>query len=364
MATDERDPGAPSPGRERTAMRRSSPDAGPDSDTAPVLVSCAKDEALFLLEWVAYHHAIGFGAIILCTNDCSDGTDAIADALHRLGVIEHHRNAVPPGAHTQEHAIAHVLAREDVRARNWMLFIDIDEFLNVTTGDGHLDDFLATVPSEADVVALRWRSYGDGSETEWMPGLVLEKYTSTQPAPLDRLRNHKSLYRPWRFAAGNEHMPKAVPGTQVVLVNSAGAPMRTDALFDPEQRRFRNRPRLCSWENACINHYALKSRDVFLLKNVRGANSQARRDATKPPERRLKYRINGPFWRRNRGTGAEDRTIQRLLPATRALMAQWRAEAPEIVALEAEAMDRLAARRQIYLRRLDSGDYRLRTDAL
>ena len=46
-----------------------------------VLTTMAKDEGPYLLEWVAYHHLLGFTDILFLTNDCSDGTDEMLDAL-------------------------------------------------------------------------------------------------------------------------------------------------------------------------------------------------------------------------------------------------------------------------------------------
>jgi hypothetical protein len=37
-------------------------------------VSMMKDEAPYLLEWVAHHLAVGFTDIVVYTNDCTDGT--------------------------------------------------------------------------------------------------------------------------------------------------------------------------------------------------------------------------------------------------------------------------------------------------
>ena len=45
------------------------------------LFSCMRNEAAYALEWVAYHRMIGFERIVICTNDCTDGTDALLDAL-------------------------------------------------------------------------------------------------------------------------------------------------------------------------------------------------------------------------------------------------------------------------------------------
>jgi hypothetical protein len=46
-------------------------------------VTMMRDEAPALLEWVAFQDAIGFDRIVVYTNDCRDGTDAMLDRLAR-----------------------------------------------------------------------------------------------------------------------------------------------------------------------------------------------------------------------------------------------------------------------------------------
>ncbi|MEL7000367.1 MAG: glycosyltransferase family 2 protein, partial [Pseudomonadota bacterium] len=44
-----------------------------------------RNEAPYVLEWVAYHRIIGFDHIVVCTNDCDDNTPALLDAIAELG---------------------------------------------------------------------------------------------------------------------------------------------------------------------------------------------------------------------------------------------------------------------------------------
>jgi len=65
--------------------------------TGKVIVACMRDEALFVVEWVAHHLALGFDRIIVFTNDCSDGTDALLKAMAAALPVEHYDN---PGPYT------------------------------------------------------------------------------------------------------------------------------------------------------------------------------------------------------------------------------------------------------------------------
>jgi hypothetical protein len=48
-------------------------------------VTMMRDEAPALLEWVAFQDAIGIDRIVVYTNDCRDGTDAMLDRLGQIG---------------------------------------------------------------------------------------------------------------------------------------------------------------------------------------------------------------------------------------------------------------------------------------
>jgi hypothetical protein len=48
------------------------------------VVSCMRNEAIFLLEWIAYNLVMGFTTVAVATNDCTDGTDRMVKKLSRI----------------------------------------------------------------------------------------------------------------------------------------------------------------------------------------------------------------------------------------------------------------------------------------
>ena len=60
--------------------------------TRTAIVTTMKNEGPFILEWIAYHQAIGVEDFLVYTNDCSDGTDAMFDLLQAKGVLQHRQN--------------------------------------------------------------------------------------------------------------------------------------------------------------------------------------------------------------------------------------------------------------------------------
>ena len=65
--------------------------------SAHCLLSAVKNEGPDLLEWLAWHRMIGFDRIVIFSNDCSDGSDGLPDALEGIGWQAHHRPSPPPG---------------------------------------------------------------------------------------------------------------------------------------------------------------------------------------------------------------------------------------------------------------------------
>lgn len=49
-------------------------------------VTCVKNEGPFLLEWIAFNRLLGVTDHLFYSNDCSDGTDRLLDALKDWGV--------------------------------------------------------------------------------------------------------------------------------------------------------------------------------------------------------------------------------------------------------------------------------------
>ena len=51
----------------------------PKGSSGNVIVGCMKNEGPYIVEWVAYHRAIGIDNFLIYTNGCDDGTSEILD---------------------------------------------------------------------------------------------------------------------------------------------------------------------------------------------------------------------------------------------------------------------------------------------
>lgn len=299
-----------------------------------------RNEGLFVLEWLAYHQVIGFDHVTIVSNDCTDGSDLLLDALADAGHLTHIRQIVPPGTPPQDSGMDLVL--DWARAQNvtWLLHIDSDEFLNITAGAGHLSDLMANA-SEADVVAIPWQLFGDAGITEWTPGMaVLPSFTRAEPAPEPRVTKSKCLFRAASFAAATDHNPRQPLVENPVVVNPDAAPLHAASLHQDRSSRFRPHDLAAVNSTARINHYAVKSRDLFMMKNDRG-DGQGKQDQTK-------YHLGSNWHRSANKNDIEDRAILRHWPETQDRLATLRAE-PAIAAAEQACFDWFATRKSAIL---------------
>lgn len=310
------------------------------------VMACMRNEAMFVVEWVAYHRLIGFDTIFVCTNDCTDGTDAILDRLAAKGEVIHIRNDDTGDLAPQASGVKRVLAHPETARCDWLLHIDADEFLNIQTGTGQVQDLLAAAEG-FDAMALCWRLFGDGGMTEWPGGLILERQVMAAARQTFFTGMQKTFFRPQRFRAGIDHMPKEPVADDIRLCNARGRELRPDALFldgESDHRFARgeqiNRKRHLGWDGACINHYAVRTRDLFLLKNVRGDGINSRFQK--------RYFLNSRWYRAANVNDVEDRSIQRHLPALKRRLAALRKDSG-LAALERQAQDWFRAARKEHL---------------
>jgi hypothetical protein len=152
------------------------------------VVLCVRNEGAFLLEWLAHHRACGVTDFLVFSNDCDDGTDAMLDRLEGLGWLAHVRNPGPHGEGPQWAALKQADRHPLVAGADWVLPLDIDEFVNVHVGDRTLAALLARLP-EATAITLTWRLFGNAGVVEYRDAPVTETFTRAAP---------NALHWPWR----------------------------------------------------------------------------------------------------------------------------------------------------------------------
>lgn len=234
------------------------------------ILTMMKDEAPFLLHWIAHHRLIGFDRIVVFTNDCSDGTDDLLDRLEAMGELIHHRNKVPEGGKPQPLALRRALKLQEVAQSDWLIALDVDEYLQIKPGDGTLDDLFATAP-KADGFALTWRMMGASGHVEWTDDPVTEAYTNGAPDLYRRGWGVKTLFRPFEGMKLGIHRPTVKGPDKSALqhrawVNGSAKPMTAGFM----EGMWRSSLATLGYAHAEIAHYATQSQEAFLRRAARG----------------------------------------------------------------------------------------------
>ena len=185
-----------------------------------LIVTCMRNEAPFLLEWIAYHRAIGFTDFLIYSNDCDDGTDDLLDRLAELGIVIHERNRAGGKKTVQWRALSRAQNHPIMAQVDWIFGADVDEFLNIHVGGGQLNDLLAASP-DTQGFAVPWRMFGNAGVLKFDDQPMTQQFTCAAPSSLLwpwRAAQFKSFYR---ADAGYDrmgvHRPKLKDGTQYGL---------------------------------------------------------------------------------------------------------------------------------------------------
>ncbi len=280
----------------------------PPENSGRVIVGCMKNEAPYIVEWVAYHRAIGVDNFLIYTNDCSDGTSEILDRLQEMGVLQHRNNDDWKGNSPQQYALNNALKEPVILNAEWIIHIDVDEFINVRCGNGTLDGFFDRVP-DATNVAMTWRLFGHNGVTELRDDLVIDQFDTCAPSYCPKphtVWGFKTMFRNiGAYAKLSCHRPNKLDEAakpKVRWVNGSGKDMTDEAI----DNGWRSSKKSIGYDLLQLNHYALRSADSFLIKRQRGRALHVDRS------------IGINYWVRMDWSVHRDVTIKRNLPRVRA----------------------------------------------
>ncbi|SFQ52096.1 Glycosyl transferase family 2 [Roseivivax halotolerans] len=300
----------------------------PEGSSGRVIVGCMKNEAPYILEWVAYHRAIGVDNFLIYTNGCEDGTGEILARLDELGIVQHRNNDNWKGNSPQQHALNKAMTEPVVTQSDWIIHIDVDEFINVRCGNGTLDAFFERVP-DATNIAMTWRLFGHSGVTRLEDRFVIEQFDECAPRYCPKphtVWGYKTMFRNiGAYKKLSCHRPnKLVEGaeTQVRWVNGSGQDMTSEAI----KNGWRSSKKSIGYDLLQLNHYALRSAESFLIKRQRGRALHVDRS------------IGLNYWIRMDWSGARDITIKRNVPRLRAEYDALLAD-PQLRALHEAGLD-------------------------
>lgn len=273
------------------------------------LLSTMRDEAPFILEWVSYHKAIGFDRIVVFSNDCTDGTDRILDALDAAGEVVHVRHNPPADLPIAAEISRLVLKWGLIPNEDWAIWLDADEFLNIHVGDGRVED-LAAVVGNARGMCISWRIFGDSGQSFFRGAFLAEPFTGCA-APGQAWQNVKTFFR---FGPDIselfQHKPILTPEFWLEdgrFLSSSGVEMHRNSDLMRKWVKGRKRGKIleseAGWNVAQINHYAVRTNRLFEYKKARGRIGEANKGG--------EQRYSDGYFRGLNLNSAEDKSILR-----------------------------------------------------
>ena len=285
------------------------------------IVTTMKNEGPFILEWLAYHRAIGVDDFLIYTNDCTDGTDTMLDMLQAKGIVQHRPNPwVPGGELKPQHAALQAAENEPVMQNcGWGICMDVDEFIDIKIGDGTLASLYAAM-GDANMISLTWRLFGNSEVHGYDDRFLIDQFTRCAPEIVRKPHQawgFKTLFRNIDiYKKLGVHRPKGLKPDlwdQVRWLNGSGKRMPKEMY----RNGWRSTLETYGYDWVQLNHYAVRSAESFLVKRDRGRVNHVDRDQG----------LN--YWFRMNHNADEDRSIQRMIPAAQAEFDRLMAD-PEI----------------------------------
>jgi len=247
-----------------------------------VIFTTMKNEGPYMLEWVAFHRSLGVEHFVIFTNDCDDGTDAIAQRLEAMGWASHVPNAVKEGGNPQHQMLRRARRHPQVQGADWLMCLDVDEFWNIRTGDqtfpALIDAVESRVGQDVDAISFAWKLFGSSGNLTFEDQQVAQRFTLADidfPYHSGRASGLKTLFRNnGKFTRFGPHRPKGMEEgkeDQVIWSDAGGQ------LFPAASVGWR------AWQGfdhtfGRLHHYSVRAIDSFLIKRDRGRTNHVNVD--------------------------------------------------------------------------------------
>ena len=225
------------------------------------VLATARNEGLYIIDWIAHHKAQGFEDFFIYTNDNEDGSDDLLEILANNNVIRLIRNYVGTGVGPQYKAYGHALQiLPDVLDYEWLAVIDLDEFISFDSAEhdsvgSFIDGMVAYCHGGVDSVSLNWRVYPPNGELHWRDLPVWDRF----PISIGYVDDHvKSIFRPRFFQHSHCHYPFSSEFGKQKYVDANWRSVEPGP-FNP----------MGDYSRAWVDHYYFKSPEEYMVRRIR-----------------------------------------------------------------------------------------------
>lgn len=247
-----------------------------------MIVTTMRNEAPFILEWVAYHRSIGVTDFVVYTNDCDDGTVELLDALVERNLITAHIDnpfRSSAAGDWQRAALWDLQESELADEVDWLIPMDVDEFMNIHVGNGHFADLVRERP-DADMISMIWKLFGNNFISEYTDRFVTEQFDRS--ARDDSARpslawGFKTAFKPKSIkGVWSVHRPKKIEDQKDRLNWYFGSGKKVEGRYF--KGGWRADRKTAGYDLVTLNHYSLRSAESYLVKKHRGRVNHTKDD--------------------------------------------------------------------------------------
>jgi glycosyltransferase involved in cell wall biosynthesis len=225
------------------------------------ICAIARNEGLYIREWVLFHQIVGVQHISVYNNRSDDNTLEVLQPFVESGFVDVIDWPMPNPS--QFAAYQHCVNRFKGQPM-WVAFIDVDEFL-FSPQFWNIQEAMDSFPYKWGAIGVNWMCFGSSGKEEWSPEPVIERFT----------------WRDFSSNPVNQHIKSVVwmaqDGIQV-----GGTPHHfhtTMGTFDERGRRVAGPfTESHSSDILRINHYSSKSRQEWLTRSKLGKPDRASMD--------------------------------------------------------------------------------------
>lgn len=234
------------------------------------IIAIARQENLYVKEWVNYHLNLGFDNIIICDNNDTD--ERISDVIKDDRVIILDYTDI-------ENIQRKAYTETFIKYKNnydWILFIDIDEFVMIDKKYNNIKEFLQDqIFIKADIIRLCWKIYTSNTDLD----VINENYSVLTRFNDIYISGEEKYVK--SFIRGNIEYNNGFIGghgyyrnKNLLAVDSEGNPCNN--IFDMIKLLPDEMP---IYTNAWINHYPTKTIGEYIKQKYfrGGANGNCKR---------------------------------------------------------------------------------------
>lgn len=250
-----------------TMLEASQVAAMPHTPSSVGISAIVRNEAPYLLEWIAHHRLVGVERFFIVDDRSDDGSRELLAAMETSGLVSLLRTETATGKKPQIPAYRALLEafRSEVE---WMAFIDIDEYIWPTGSHRQISEFLSLLPADIGAVALNWATFGSSRQLAYDQRPTPERFT--WHAQFNNPVNH-NIKTVARTASARDftcpHNVTIDPASRHVHTDlSPKAPMGPNGR--PDKLLHCLSESVC-WSQFRLNHYVIRSWEEFQNKKAR-----------------------------------------------------------------------------------------------